>query len=63
VRALNEGGESDENLVGVLYLLGYASEALHNYPESLAYYQRVFMVDIQFRDVTTRIAALEKMAS
>jgi tetratricopeptide (TPR) repeat protein len=63
MRALNEGGESDENLVGVLYLLGYASEALHNYPESLAYYQRVFMVDIQFRDVTTRIAAIEKMAS
>jgi tetratricopeptide (TPR) repeat protein len=60
-RALTEGGSSDENLVGVLYLLGYASEALHKYSEAVAYYQRVFMVDIQFRDVTTRIAALETM--
>ncbi len=60
-RALNEAESSDENLVGVLYLLGYASEAMQKYREAIGYYQRVFMVDIQFRDVTARIAALETM--
>jgi tetratricopeptide (TPR) repeat protein len=60
LRAVAEGDGSDENLVGVLYLLAYAYEAMQKYDEALKYYQRVFMVDIQFRDVTTRIAALEK---
>ena len=60
-RALREDEATDVNLVGVLYLLGYANEAMQKYAEALGYYQRVFMVDIQFRDVTTRIAALEKM--
>jgi len=60
-RALSEAGSTDENLVGVLYLLGYASEAMQKYSEAIGYYQRVFMVDIQFRDITDRIAALEKM--
>jgi tetratricopeptide (TPR) repeat protein len=62
-RALNEAEGGDENLVGVLYLLGYACEAMQKYSDALNYYQRLFMVDIQFRDVTTRIAALEKMVT
>jgi len=47
-RALNERA-SDEQLVGVLYLLGRTAEALGNNQDALSYYQRVFVVDIQFR--------------
>ena len=62
-RALVEPGHNDEQLVGVLYLLGYCHEALQQWPEALVYYQRVFAVDIEFRDVSDRIAALERVAT
>jgi len=62
-RALVEPGHSDEQLVGVLYLLGYCHEALQQWAEALTYYQRVFAVDIEFRDVSDRIAALERVAT
>ncbi len=62
-RALVEPGHSDEQLVGVLYLLGYCNEALQQWTEALAYYQRVFAVDIEFRDVSDRISSLERVAS
>lgn len=58
-RALNEKGVSDDNLVGVLYLLGRCAEARQQHDEALEYYQRVFVVDIQFRDVGERLAAVE----
>ena len=61
-RALADGRAGDEQLVGVLYLLGYASEALDRYEDALSYYQRVFSVDIRFRDVADRIRALERVA-
>jgi tetratricopeptide (TPR) repeat protein len=61
-RAASDGRVGDEQLVGVLYLLGYASEALDRYEDALSYYQRVFAVDIQFRDVGDRIRALERVA-
>ncbi len=61
-RALVDGRAGDEQLVGVLYLLGYATEALDRYEEALTYYQRVFGVDIQFRDVADRIRTLERVA-
>jgi tetratricopeptide (TPR) repeat protein len=61
-RAVADGKVGDEQLVGVLYLLGYASEALDRYEDALTYYQRVFAVDIQFRDVAERIRALERVA-
>jgi tetratricopeptide (TPR) repeat protein len=61
-RALAEPGATDEQLVGVLYLLGYASEALQKWNDALAYYERVFAVDITFRDVNDRLAALERVA-
>ena len=61
-RALNEQGIGDDQLVGVLYLLGYCSEALRAHADALAYYQRVFAVDIQFRDVADRLARLEKVS-
>ena len=60
-RALHEKGVSEDQLVGVLYLLGYASQALHKLGDAIAYYQRVFAVDIQFRDVGERLNALEKV--
>ncbi len=60
-RALTEPGVADDQLVGVLYLLGYASEALRAPADALMYYQRVFAVDIQFRDVADRLARLEKV--
>jgi tetratricopeptide (TPR) repeat protein len=61
-RADAEPDEGDEHLVGVLYLLGYAMEALQKPQEALMYYQRVFAVDIQFRDVSERLDAVEKVA-
>ncbi len=61
-RALVEKDVTDDRLVGVLYLLGIANEALQKFPEALEYYNRVFAVDIQFRDVGERIMAVEQVA-
>jgi tetratricopeptide (TPR) repeat protein len=61
-RALHENGMSDDQLVGVLYLLGRATEAMSRRDEALAFYQRVFVVDIQFRDVAERLAEVERAA-
>ena len=61
-RALGEGRYSDEEMIGVLYLLGRAAQALNHFEEALGYYQRVFVVDIEFRDVVDRIAAVERVA-
>jgi tetratricopeptide (TPR) repeat protein len=58
-RALDEKGVTDDNLVGVLYLLGRCAEARGQQDVALEYYQRVFVVDIQFRDVGERMAAVE----
>ena len=58
-RALNERASEDQ-LVGVLYLLGVAAETQGNMADALAYYQRVFVVDIQFRDVSDRMRAVEQ---
>jgi tetratricopeptide (TPR) repeat protein len=60
-RALSERASEDQ-LVGVLYLLGIAAEAQGNPAEALGYYQRVFVVDIQFRDIAERIRAVEQVA-
>ena len=59
-RALNEPGIGDEQLVGVLYLLGYIHQSLGNPKEAKTYYERVFGVDIQFRDVGDRLNAVDK---
>ncbi|HJQ20242.1 MAG TPA: tetratricopeptide repeat protein [Gemmatimonadaceae bacterium] len=61
-RALGEKGNTDDALVGVLYLLGRANEATGKLDEALAFYQRVFVVDIQFHDVADRLNALENAA-
>jgi len=59
-RALNEPGAGDDQLVGVLYLLGYVHEALGNFADAKTFYERVFSVDIQFRDVGDRLSAVER---
>jgi tetratricopeptide (TPR) repeat protein len=59
-RALSEPGARDEQLVGVLYLLGYINESLAKPAEAKAFYERVFGVDIQFRDVGDRLNAVDK---
>jgi tetratricopeptide (TPR) repeat protein len=61
-RALGEKGLGDDQLIGVLYLLGRANEAIGKSEEALTYYQRVFVVDIQFHDVADRLNALENAA-
>jgi hypothetical protein len=58
-RALSEPGVRDDALIGVLYLLGTISEELQLYPDSKGYYERVFAVDIQFRDIGDRLNAVE----
>jgi len=62
MRALDEAGASDDTLVGVLYLLGYASESLQKWEDAVRYYERVFTVDIQFRDIGDRLSAVERKA-
>ncbi|MBI2407231.1 MAG: tetratricopeptide repeat protein [Gemmatimonadetes bacterium] len=62
-RALVEPGVGDEQLVGVLYLLGYVSEGLKKPAEARSYYERVFAVDIQFRDIGDRLRTVEAAVS
>ncbi len=57
-RATEVPGSDDQQLVGVLYLLGFATEHLGRPAEALPYYLRVFAVDIEFRDVAERVAAM-----
>ncbi len=61
-RALHEPGLTDDNRVGVLYLLAYSSEALQRWDEAKSYYQRVYATDINFRDAASRLAALDRVA-
>jgi tetratricopeptide (TPR) repeat protein len=64
LRALDEpsSNHNDDTLRGVLYLLGLASEALGARDDGLRYYQRVYAVDIRFRDVASRIQTLQQPA-
>jgi tetratricopeptide (TPR) repeat protein len=58
-RALHENASEDQ-LVGILYWLGRAAEFQNNPEEALGYYQRVFVLDIQFRDIADRMSAVER---
>jgi tetratricopeptide (TPR) repeat protein len=58
-RALREPDLTEEELVGVLYLLGYSMEAQGNNTEATRYYRRVVAVDVKFRDALTRLNALQ----
>ncbi|MBI3789950.1 MAG: tetratricopeptide repeat protein, partial [Gemmatimonadetes bacterium] len=59
-RAAGEPGVDDAQLVGVLYQLGQTYEALERPADALAAYQRVFAVDITFRDIAERIGSVSK---
>ena len=60
--ALKESGLGDTKLVGVLYLLGQASEKLLRWKAAEGYYRRVFAVDVNFRDVAERLRNAEQQA-
>jgi tetratricopeptide (TPR) repeat protein len=62
-RALNEPSMSEDQLIGVLYLLGRCAQERGQRQLAIDYYQRVFVVDIQFQDVGERLAAVESTAS
>ncbi|HEY9427358.1 MAG TPA: tetratricopeptide repeat protein [Gemmatimonadaceae bacterium] len=59
-RALGDKSYTDDMLVGVLYLLGYASETLGRWSDAQRFYERVFAVDIEFRDIAKRLAVAER---
>jgi tetratricopeptide (TPR) repeat protein len=59
-RALAEPGVTDDEAIGVLYLLGRASEELRRDDEARGYYQRVMVMDIEFRDVARRLSELDR---
>jgi hypothetical protein len=44
-------------------LLGYVSEGLKRPAEARGFYERVFAVDIQFRDIGDRLNAVEASLS
>jgi len=62
-RAINEPGAADEQLVGVLYLIASVCESLGKLADARGYFDRVFAVDIQFRDVGDRLNALDQVRS
>jgi tetratricopeptide (TPR) repeat protein len=59
-RALAEPGVTDDTAIGVLYLLGRASEELRREDDAHGYYERVVVMDIEFRDVAKRLSALKR---
>jgi len=59
-RAIGDKSYTDDMLVGVLYLLGYASESLGRWADAQRFYERVFAVDIEFRDIGDRLAVAER---
>jgi tetratricopeptide (TPR) repeat protein len=59
-RAMNEPDARDDQLVGVLYLLGHVNETLGKLAEAKTFYERVLGVDIQFRDVGDRLNAVDE---
>src|SRR4029079_6918841 len=57
-RALTLPNVTEVDLVGVLYHLARADEALGRPHEAMEHYERVLSVDIRFRDTGRRIEAL-----
>lgn len=59
-RGLELPAASDQERLGVLYSLARALEGQERKPEARTLYQRVFAVDIGFKDVSERMKALGK---
>jgi tetratricopeptide (TPR) repeat protein len=57
-RGIEIQGVGDAARVGLLYWQGRAQQEQGKVPEALASYNRVFTVDINFRDVSQRVKAL-----
>ncbi len=57
-RAVETDQGGDEDKIGLLYWLGRAEEEQEHSAEALAFYQRVFAVDIGFQDVSERVKSL-----
>jgi tetratricopeptide (TPR) repeat protein len=62
-RALETVNADDQQLIGVLYLLGLSSEVLARPADAMRYYQRVFAVNVGFHDVAARLAAIERQST
>ena len=57
-RLVRDPEMTDNQLVGVLYLLGRAAESLGRSDDASGYFQRVLAVQIGFRDTASRLSAL-----
>jgi len=60
-RAIESDQSGDEDKIGLLYWAGRSEEELGRKAEALAYYQRVFAVDIGFQDVRDRVNQLAQV--
>ena len=60
-RAVDSDSSSDQDKIGLLYLLGRCDEEQSRTADALGYFQRVFAVDVGFQDVGERIDALAKV--
>lgn len=56
-RAIEDSGGTDEDLLGVLYQLGVAFQTLEQWNEAQEAFERVLSVNIDYRDVSERLAA------
>jgi tetratricopeptide (TPR) repeat protein len=59
-RAVDTDRSGDDAKIGLLYWLGRCEEEHSKTADALAYYQRAFAVDINFKDVSERVSALTK---
>jgi tetratricopeptide (TPR) repeat protein len=57
-RALEGGWEVEEDLLGIYYYLGHAFERSGKPEEARDSYEKVFALDINFKDVTDRLRSL-----
>ena len=60
-RAVDSHGGTDQDKIGLLYLLGRCDEDQSKTADALRYYQRVFAIDVSFQDVGERVDALAKV--
>jgi tetratricopeptide (TPR) repeat protein len=59
-RALELPASGDGERIGLLYWLGRSLEEQEKHSDALAFYNRVFAVDIRFQDVRDRVSSLSK---
>ncbi len=57
-RAVESEAGSDEGKIGLLYWLARCEEEQGKGPDALGFYQRVFAIDINFQDVSSRVKSL-----